>query len=169
MLSMARASSIGLLLVTCCVAALPANAAEDASKESLTVRLTASIKPGSVWVRDVAPRTMRTGQFTEGDTIGSAGILRNAVAQFGKPKGAVVGGDRSILTVTSPTRALIHTQATLPGGSLRIEGRFTFGTTKAVVLPVVDGSGAFAGARGSTTITQLSGRRALNVFRLRLP
>ena len=101
--------------------------------------------------------------------VENAALQHAAVAQFGKPKGAVVGGDRSILTVTSPTRALIHTQATLPGGSLRIEGRFTFGTTKAVVLPVVDGSGAFAGARGSTTITQLSGRRALNVFRLRLP
>lgn len=166
---MTRASSIGLLVVIFFVATLPANAAEDTSTESLTIRLIATTKPGSTWVRDVAPRTMRTGQYSEGDTIGSAGILRNALAQFGKPKGAVVGSDRSILTVTSPTRALIHAQAKLPGGSLRIEGRFTFRTTKAIVLPVVDGSGAFAGARGSTTITQLSGQRALNVVRLRLP
>ena len=166
---MARASSIGLLVVTFLLATLPANAAEDMSRESLMIRLIATTKPGSIWVRDVPPRTIRTGQYTEGDTIGSADILRNALAQFGKPKGAVIGSDRSILTVTSPTRALIHTQVKLPGGSLRIEGRFTFGTTKAIVLPVVDGSGAFAGARGSTTITQLSGRRSLNVVRLRLP
>jgi hypothetical protein len=33
---------------------------------------------------------MGTGEFTEGDTIGSAAILRNASAQFGKPKGAVL-------------------------------------------------------------------------------
>lgn len=166
---MARAHSTALLVVTFLLATLPAHAAEDRSEESLTIRLIATVKPGSGWARDVPPRTMRTGHYTEGDTIGSAGILRNALAQFGKPKGAVVGNDRSILTVTSPTRALIHVEAKLPGGSLRIEGRFTFGTTKAIVLPVVDGSGAFAGARGSTTITQLSGRRALNVVRLRLP
>jgi hypothetical protein len=112
---------------------------------------------------------MGTGEFTEGDTIGSAGILRNASAQFGKPKGAVVGGDRSILTVTKPPRALIHVQVNLPGGSLRVEGVFTFGTTKVINLPVVAGAGTFVGARGSVASSQLSGRRALNVYRLRLP
>ena len=99
---------------------------------------------------------MGTGECTEGDTIGSADILRNASAQFGKPKRAVVGSDRSILTVRKPPRALAHVQVNLPGGSLRVEGVFTFGTTNVINLPVVAGAGAFAGARGSVASSQLS-------------
>jgi hypothetical protein len=112
---------------------------------------------------------MSRGEYTEGDTIGSAAILRNAIAQFGKPKGAVVGGDRSILTVTKPPRALIHIDVSLPGGSVRVGGVYTFGGTKAINLPVLAGAGAFAGATGSVTYSQLSGRRGLGVYRLRLP
>lgn len=86
-----------------------------------------------------------------------------------KAEGCRVGSDRSIVTVTKPPRALIHVQVNLPGGSLRVEGVFTFGTTQVINLPVVAGAGAFAGARGSVASSQLSGRRALNVYRLRLP
>ncbi len=78
--------------------------------------------------------------------------LLNARAQFGKPKGAVIGSDRSTMLLTSATRARLKTVAKLPGGTLTVNGMLTAAGGGAVSIAVVAGTGVFAGARGTLTI-----------------
>lgn len=162
------ASVCALALLAALVPALPADASSDGQGTSVTIRLVAKTKPGSRWIRDVAPRTIPRGELTEGDTVGATDTLRNAIAQSGKPKGSVVGSASYVWTMTSKTRALADIEVSLPRGALRAEGSFTFGAAK-LGLPVVAGSRAFEGARGSFTLTQLRQRGGLVVLRLRLP
>ena len=107
---------------------------------------------------------------SKGDASIQTSRLLNAVAQFGKPKGAVVGRDSATITITSPTSATITGVATLPGGTLILRGALRIGTNGEAMFPVVRGTGRFAGARGTVTVTPLgSETRALNVYRLVYP
>jgi hypothetical protein len=163
-----RGSLSALLLAALLLGALPATASRSPGETSLTVRLNARIKPGSTWSRDIPPRTMFKGEYTKGDTVAYEDTLRNADRAFGRPKGAVVGSADTVLTMTTRARALFHVQMDLPGGSLRLQGRDIY-ASETVHLPVVAGSGAFVGARGSTAITQLSRLGALYVVHVRTP
>jgi hypothetical protein len=93
--------------------------------------------------------------------------LRNAAAQFGRPKGAVVGTDRSALVLTAAGRAQMTTVAKLPGGTLVVRGLLSDAGKGAVSIPVVSGTGRFDGARGTLTILKPTGpKTAGNVYRL---
>jgi hypothetical protein len=106
---------------------------------------------------------------SRGDASVQTSRLLNAVAQFGKPKAAVVGRDSATLTLTGPTTAAIAGVATLPGGTLTLRGAMRV-TPGGLVFPVVRGTGRYAGARGTVTVTALAGQnRALNVYRLVYP
>jgi hypothetical protein len=106
---------------------------------------------------------------SRGDASVQTSRLLNAAAQFGKPKGAVVGRDRATITLTGPSSATITGVATLPGGTLSLRGAMRV-TAGGLVFPVVRGTGRYAGARGTVTITALAGQnRALNVYRLVYP
>ena len=146
------------------VAALPAQGASQADSRSMTVRLI-SITTQFKMLKDQAPKR----EPNRGDVIWAKSTLRNEVAQFGRPKGAVVGSDVSTYTVVSATKGDVTVTAKLPGGTLRAAGRI--GQERLQRIPVLSGTGAFSGARGVTETSPLnaSGVRALNVYRLQLP
>ena len=70
----------------------------------------------------------------------------NAKRQFGAKKGTVVGSDRGTITLTGPRSARVNGVATLPGGTIRVRGPLDEQTNATLVVPVVGGTGAFAGA-----------------------
>jgi hypothetical protein len=98
------------------------------------------------------------GQFTTSQ-------LRNAVAQLGKPKGAVVGSDSGTMTIAGERSIRVDVVTRLPGGTIVMRGLIR-PAPAGVALPVTGGTGRFAGARGTMTISEESGRRAINVYRL---
>jgi hypothetical protein len=149
------------------VSALPVAASERSSEaSSLTIRLIST--PGRTSVKDVPPQTLGQGTPSKGDTISGTSKLFNAVAQFGRPKGAKVGGDTYVFTFTSATTATVRGTVTLPGGTLRIGGALALPNTSGRV-PIVGGTGAFAGARGFCQSREITGERSSNVYRVRLP
>lgn len=111
-------------------------------------------------------------QISKGDVVVVGSTLRNAVAQFGRPRGAIVGNDTAIFEARSSTHADLVVETNLPGGSLRAEGRIHFGAKQ--TYPVTRGRGRFAHARGTGEALALTsrwggGNRRLKVYRLRLP
>ncbi len=130
----------------------------------MTIRLTSMTTTLAV-VRDRAP----TNVLSAGDVLLARSVLRNAVAQFGRPKGAVVGGDVGVVTMVAATEGNTKVTATLPGGTICSSGKDTGGVNQP--LRVTGGTGKFAGARGAVEVRllDLRTRRALNVYRLQLP
>ena len=166
MRSMRRASLLAAVSIAVFLLALPAEASETVGQGSVTIRVI-SIPQREV-LRDKPPKGLNRGEASKGDVANGTTILRNAVVQFDKPKGAVVGSDRYILTFTSPTRALIKVEARLPGGTVRAQGRASM-IVAPITISVTGGSGTYAGARGTSEARSLAGGRSLNVYRLRLP
>ena len=103
-----------------------------------------------------------------GDTIHETSTLLNEVAQFGRPKQAVVGSDRAVQTIhLNPRTLTINGVATLPGGTLRFRGKVERYAQGGVVVPVVSGTGRYLGAKGILWIlTADNPQRTLNVYRL---
>jgi Dirigent-like protein len=145
--------------------AVPAQADPRSDSRTQTIRLVSKI----VSFRILVNRPPKNADNV-GDKVRAKNSLRNAVAQFGRPRGALVGSDVETITVTSvmPTRARVTVVVTLPGGTLRVAGPIT---SSNLVLPVIGGTGDFAGARGTSEVKSLDadGDPALNVYRLRLP
>lgn len=93
--------------------------------------------------------------------------LLNARPQFGKPKGAVVGSDRSVLVLLAPSVGRMRTVARLPGGTLTVSGLLTGVGGGRIAIPIVAGTGVFAGARGTLIILKpTDAKTAGNVYRL---
>jgi hypothetical protein len=85
-----------LLASVSLVMALPAAASDAAAAKSFTIRV--YVKEVTQSIKDVPPKTFAlTRVYTRGDTIRGTEILRNAVRQFNKPKGANVGTDRYVI------------------------------------------------------------------------
>ena len=59
---------------------------------------------------------------SKGDTVVYRDRLVNAVRQFGRKQGAVVGRDRGTMTYTSRSSARFDGVATLPGGDAQAAG-----------------------------------------------
>ncbi len=152
---------LGSAVAACCVAAVLAGAASGAGESSrLVIRLISDNRiAGSV---DKPPK----GKLNAGDSFTTTSTLRNQVAQLGKPKGALVGRDRAVQTVLSPTVFTIKGYAVLPGGRLLFQGRVT---STGSSVKVTGGTGRYAGARGTVTADGLGGTRTTNVYRLTLP
>ena len=81
--------------------------------------------------------------------------LRNAVPQFGKPKGAIVGSDVGTFTVVSQSSGLAKTTAKLPGGTVRSAGTIRQRSPERV--PVTGGTGAYKDARGVMELKSKAG------------
>lgn len=151
------------ILVLVAVLAASVGTASATAQGPMTIRLVSVTT--SDRLRDAPPAGP-----SRGDTSVQTSRLLNAVAQFGKPRGAVVGRDSATIRLTGPTSATIDGVATLPGGALTLRGAMRVGAGNALVFPVVRGTGRFAGARGTVTVTPLgSENRALNVYRLVYP
>lgn len=143
---------------------LSAIPAQGADSRSMTIRLTSTTTALEV-VRDREP----TNVLSAGDVIRARSTLRNAVAQFARPKGTVVGRDVGVVTMVASAEGNTRVTATLPGGTVRSSGKDTGALNES--LRVTGGTGQFAGARGvvEVRLIDLRTRRALNVYRLQLP
>jgi len=161
-----RAAALTCSLLTLLVVAWPAKASPTSSNATLTIRLIST--PKRTVTKDVAPKTLRQGLLSRGDTISGTSVLRNQIAQFGKPKGTIVGSDSFSITVTSPPRARVKVTVHLPAGTLDVAG-VSPNAASLKPFPIVGGTGSYAGARGTCESQTLSGGRSLNIYRLRLP
>jgi hypothetical protein len=135
--------------------------ATGAEAATLTVRVTSvtlSVRP-----TDRAP-----AGTSRGDTIVYRNRLLNAVRQFGRPAGAVVGSDRGTITFTGAHSARYAGTAVLPGGTLELAGRVIALTGSRIAIPVAGGTGRYAGALGYVVVGP-GKQRALNVYTLTLP
>jgi hypothetical protein len=161
MMKLILTTLVSLVLLT-----VPAQASNDSGSKTQTIRVVSKV----VDVRLLVNRPPK--DFGDvGDKLQVKNRLRNAVAQFGRPRGALVGSDVQTVTVNSvtPTRVRMTVAVTLPGGTLRVAATLT--SNRQALLPVVGGSGDFAGARGTSDVIPINGvaNSALNIYRLRLP
>jgi hypothetical protein len=147
-------------LLTLAVAILAFAQAAVGLERPTTIRVVSSLV--SAKQVDRAPK----GQANPGDAIVTVNRLRNDVSQFGRRKGSVVGTDRATLRLQRDGTLRIFGTATLPGGTIRFDGRIS-GRSTTVVIRVVGGTGRYANARGTVAVTDLDNRgSALNVYRL---
>jgi hypothetical protein len=159
----ALVAALGAFALVAAVLVLPAPAGRASADASMTIRLT-STASGGTRVTDAAPRGP-----SRGDKLRVRSVLRNAVAQFGKPKGAVVGSDQMVVTLLTPTSASATVAVKLPGGTMRLRGRLRLDTTSGPTsLPVVGGTGRFAGAKGRCVVRDQPAF-STNVYHLTLP
>ena len=148
--------------------ALPVEAAPNAGTRTVTIRLISTEYSGKTIV-DQAPRNV----VSRGDVIVVTSFLRNAVAQFGRPKGAEVGADNATFTIVTSTQADMRLEMNLPGGTLTAGGRIRFGPIQ--TYSVRGGSGKYLHARGTGESRSLpadkfgGGDRRTKTYRLRLP
>src|SRR5207342_408426 len=83
-----------------------------------------------------------------GDAVIATDRLENAVPQFGKPKGAIVGRTRYRGLFLTAAVATLEVTATLPGGTVHARGRVDFRLASDAIR-VDGGTGAFAGTTGT--------------------
>ena len=151
-----------MIVLGALVTALPFAAAGHGDTET-TIRLTSTTDTTKTIV-DKAPRLVAS----KGDVYRISSLLRNAVAQFGKGKGAFVGSEIVTFRFVSRTQAEVEADTSLPGGMIFAGGRVRPGH---LAYPVTGGNGRFTNARGKSESRALdqSGNRRLRVFRLSLP
>ncbi len=153
-------TGLALLLCTLLAAAAPA-AARARTQADLTIRLISVTTAADV--TDRAPKGA-----SKGDKIRQASVLLNARPQFGRASGAQVGSDSGTTSFLSRTALRFDGVTRLPGGTLTVSGRATLRKDDATVLPVVRGTGRFAGARGTLTVLPSRTARTTNVYSLTL-
>jgi hypothetical protein len=156
-----------VLALSVLVLAVPARAGRQEVSATMTIRLIVAAED-SRYLIDRAPK----GYPNKGDVVRERSVLRNAVAQFGRAKGAIVGRDTWITTVVIPPfgRAEVKGRTILPGGTIGAIGTVTAAQTTGT-FRVVGGTGTYANARGTISLRNLnaSGSRGLSVYRLQLP
>jgi hypothetical protein len=141
---------------------LPAAASDAAAAKSFTVRVYA--KEVTQSIKDVPPKTFPlTREYTKGDTIRGTELLRNAVRQFNKPKGANVGTDRCVIIAVAFQMVRVDFVTRFPGGTVHAKA----GSNPEV--PIVGGTGVYAGANGSIEGQHLANGEKLNIYRLQIP
>jgi len=153
-----------LLVSAALVMALPAAASEAAGAESATIRV--YVKEVTQSIKDVPPKTLLGFECTKGDTIRGTEILRNAVRQFNKPTGANVGSDRYVIFAVAYQKVRVDFVTRFPGGTVHAHGVGKPGSGK---VPVVGGTGRYAGATGVAEGRHLANGKKLNIYRLRIP
>jgi hypothetical protein len=154
-----------LLAAVSLAMALPAAASDAVAAKSVTIRV--FVIPVTRKVIDVPPKTLNLGEHTKGDTISGTSILRNAVRQFGKPKGARVGSSSGVIVTLSARTARDDGVARFPGGTVHIHGLGKIDPNPKV--PVVGGTGRYAGATGLVEGRVLASGQQLDIYRLHVP
>ena len=179
-----------VLAITSLVVALPAGSSDAAASKSVTIRVIETPVTQSL-TKDVPPRTARLrGKFTKGDTVSETAILLNVVPQFGWPKGATAGSLSRVIVALSPRTMRDESVAKFLRGTVHVRGKskavldhgvgFHHVLSKPLVvvlrehrkLPIVGGTGVYAGATGVVESRYLYytgvGAVWLNIYRLRL-
>jgi hypothetical protein len=153
LLAIAAVSLLGVTLI--------ASAAEARETGTMTIKVVSVLN--GYGQTDVEPKGLSAG-----DRIKMTDRLYNAVPQFGKAKGALVGSDSATLTTLNGAQtAAFRGVARIPGGTVAVRGVVTLagqGSTN-----VVGGTGRFAKATGRVAVGPASkSGRALNLFYLTL-
>lgn len=156
-------SSLSVVAASALVTAALAGGATAAGEATTTINLYSTSAGQTVVDREPKGRTGK------GDVVRGASVLRNAVRQFGKPAGAVVGRDTYSFTFVSQTEMVVDVRVQLPGGTLHCRSRVRVPGDNRLLVDIVGGTGRFAGARGTGESRNLSATRAVNVYRVRLP
>jgi Dirigent-like protein len=159
-----RVRAVTLILILGLSLGVSSIPARGADSKAMTIRVISTTTALEV-VTDRKP----TNALSAGDVLRARSTLRNAVAQFGRSKGAVVGKDVGVVTMVSSSEGSVKVTASLPGGTIRSSGRDTPVPNQS--LRVIGGTGRFAGARGVVEVRALDVRTrlALNVYRIQLP
>lgn len=144
------------------VACLVGFSSGDAANRGPT-RIVLVVKPISSRVTDRPPKGPSKGDRTREQTR-----LLNAVPQFGKPAGAVVGHDQGTTVLDSETGGKMTGVTYLPGGTLVVDGRIKVDRQRGGFLaPVPRGTGRFKGAKGTIWVVRVANpTRVLNVYTL---
>jgi hypothetical protein len=155
-----------LLASVSLVMGLPAAASDAATAKSFTIRV--YVKQVTQLIKDVPPKTFKLAhEYTKGDTIRGTEILRNALRQFNKPKGAEVGTDRYVIIAVAWQKVSVDFVTRFPGGTVHAHGEGKIGSKPKV--PIVGGTGLYAGATGSIEGQHLANGKKLNIYRLQIP
>ena len=139
-------------------------AAQPRAQETLVINVISVSVKGTPTRKDKPPKGA-----SRGDTVTFRDSLLNAAAQFGKPKGVKVGTDGGTMTFTSRTSAEFKGLATLPGGTVTLNGKVAAAPDKkSIVIPITGGTGRFKSAKGFLLVGP-GDRRALNTYSLTFP
>jgi allene oxide cyclase-like protein len=144
---------IPIVAVLAITAALGSGALATASSTGpvQTMSLTTLDIPNSEVYVDAGPK---------GESVGDTVAFRETILRHGKKAGTI-----SILCVaTSSSTSRCWGTMRISGGTLDAAGDVLF--AKTFSLPVVGGTGAYAGAKGELTITQLTKRKDRYVIEL---
>ena len=87
--------------------------------------------------------------------------------QFNKPKGAIVGTDRYVIVGVAHQKVRVDFVVRFPGGSVHAHGEGKPGSEPEV--PIVGGTGLYAGATGVAEGRHLANGEKLNIYRLQIP
>jgi hypothetical protein len=149
---------IALVTVLSVLLAPAGSAAAAAPMSFRLISFTTSVK-----ATDRAPKGASAG-----DTVRETSRLLNEVQQFGKPKLAVVGSDAATSTLSRGLKSSTVTGvARLPGGTLLFRGMPQRNQKGGALIPVVGGTGAYVGARGTLWIVNITNpKRTLNIYTL---
>jgi hypothetical protein len=140
------------------LAAPAATAPAPAVIQLIAVEITSSEK-------DVPPKGPSKGDWGKSTTK-----LLNAVRQFGRKANAAVGHDYGTFTLQSARSASATGKAWLPGGTIRFGGKVAFMQGGGFSIPVVGGTGTYAGVRGMLLVAPTSNaKRSINIYRLVYP
>jgi hypothetical protein len=147
------------------VMALPTAASDATTTSSLTINV--YVEEVTQSIKDVPPKTFTIGHvYTKGDTLSGTETLRNADRQFDKPQGAIVGSDRYVITAVAYEKVRVDFVTRFPGGTVHAHGEGRPGSGK---VPIVGGTGRYAGATGVAEGRHLANGKKLNIYRLQLP
>jgi hypothetical protein len=183
--------AVVLLATTSLVVAVPAGSSDPWWPKPVTIRVIETPVTQSI-TKDVPPRTARLkGRFTEGDSVSETAILQNVVPQFGWQKGATAGSLSRVIVALSPRTVRDESVAKFFGGTVHVRGEskavpdhgviFHHVLSKPFVvvlrehrkLPIVGGTGVYAGATGVVESRYLYytnvGAVWLNIYRLQVP
>jgi hypothetical protein len=150
------------VLALICAAALLAGSA--AAAPAPTIIQLVAVETSSQ-EKDVTPKGPSKGDWGKGTTR-----LLNAVRQFGKRVNAVVGHDTGTFTLQGPNSAKATGKTWLPGGTIRFGGKVAFMGGGGFSIPVVGGTGIYAGVRGVLLVAPTSNpKRSINLYRLVYP
>jgi hypothetical protein len=150
-----------ICVVTGLALAFVAQAIAGTTASHLVIRVQSSTTSGTLTHHPPAgPRN---------DVVVEHDALVNAQAgQFGQPVGAPVGSDVATITYRTNTSLVIRAGATLPDGTILVAGVITVTPGRPTLVPVVGGTGTYAGATGTETIGTNS-VSPLNTYRLSIP
>jgi hypothetical protein len=133
-------------------------------QDTVVIKVTSVTAKGSPVTKDKPPKGA-----SNGDTVTFKDDLLNAAAQFGKKVGAKVGTDQGTMTFSSKTSARFTGFATLPGGTVTLDGAVASASDgKSIIIPVTGGTGRYRNAHG-TLLVGPGNKRALNTYTLVVP